>query len=296
MCVSLQGDQCVLMSVITGDSQAMVRDMEDSEVVELCMNVLRELYKEQVNWSKCNTMLDMDKISTKMNLYWELYLSTVMWHCRRFQTRWSTLWLVGVKTPGLWCPTVSWRQAAVGRLMTSLLKTCRARSTSLARWEPFVWSKNLSSLNVCPIVTFSRRLCRSFIACCSVSIFLQARSEADGFGLASLSWHMNSSSSTSGRPYTWSAFWQRVVLPSKKNSNQPGKLLSFTRHVRKWRAEVSNSVFRFECWQFRMLYIYIIGMKCFFLFLLNQHHTSQTVSFFSLHDNKRVMLSLWPTF
>ncbi|MCJ8735672.1 hypothetical protein PDJAM_G00249930 [Pangasius djambal] len=42
-----KGEQCVLMSVITGEAQAMVRDLEDKEVVELCMNVLRELYKEQ---------------------------------------------------------------------------------------------------------------------------------------------------------------------------------------------------------------------------------------------------------
>lgn len=46
-----KGDQCVLMSVITGDAQAMVKDLEDKEVVELCMNVLRDLYKEQVSWS-----------------------------------------------------------------------------------------------------------------------------------------------------------------------------------------------------------------------------------------------------
>lgn len=37
------------MSVITGEAQAMVRDLEDKEVVELCMTVLRELYKEQVS-------------------------------------------------------------------------------------------------------------------------------------------------------------------------------------------------------------------------------------------------------
>lgn len=47
------------MSVITGDAQAMVRDLEDKEVVELCMNVLRELYKEQVSWP--GEVSDMDK-------------------------------------------------------------------------------------------------------------------------------------------------------------------------------------------------------------------------------------------
>ncbi|KAK3526362.1 hypothetical protein QTP70_025155 [Hemibagrus guttatus] len=42
-----KGEQCVLMSVITGEAQAMVKDLEDKEVVELCMNVLRELFKGQ---------------------------------------------------------------------------------------------------------------------------------------------------------------------------------------------------------------------------------------------------------
>uniref|UniRef100_A0AAR2LAQ8 [histone-H3]-N(6),N(6)-dimethyl-L-lysine(4) FAD-dependent demethylase n=1 Tax=Pygocentrus nattereri TaxID=42514 RepID=A0AAR2LAQ8_PYGNA len=42
-----KGDQCVLMSVITGEGVAMVRDLEEREVVELCMNVLREVFKEQ---------------------------------------------------------------------------------------------------------------------------------------------------------------------------------------------------------------------------------------------------------
>ncbi|XP_076850208.1 lysine-specific histone demethylase 2 [Brachyhypopomus gauderio] len=42
-----QGDQCVLMSVITGEALEMVRDLQDRQVVDLCMRVLRELFKEQ---------------------------------------------------------------------------------------------------------------------------------------------------------------------------------------------------------------------------------------------------------
>uniref|UniRef100_A0A667XLQ7 [histone-H3]-N(6),N(6)-dimethyl-L-lysine(4) FAD-dependent demethylase n=1 Tax=Myripristis murdjan TaxID=586833 RepID=A0A667XLQ7_9TELE len=42
-----QGKQSVLMSVITGDAVPAVRDMEDKEVVDECMKVLRELFKEQ---------------------------------------------------------------------------------------------------------------------------------------------------------------------------------------------------------------------------------------------------------
>uniref|UniRef100_A0A8C4F6C0 CW-type domain-containing protein n=1 Tax=Dicentrarchus labrax TaxID=13489 RepID=A0A8C4F6C0_DICLA len=42
-----QGKQAVLMSVITGDAVSAVRDMEDKEVVDECMKVLRELFKEQ---------------------------------------------------------------------------------------------------------------------------------------------------------------------------------------------------------------------------------------------------------
>ncbi|KPP76909.1 hypothetical protein Z043_103708 [Scleropages formosus] len=40
-------EQCVLMSVITGDAVATIRDMEDSQVANLCMKVLRELFREQ---------------------------------------------------------------------------------------------------------------------------------------------------------------------------------------------------------------------------------------------------------
>ncbi|CAM9164321.1 unnamed protein product [Lampetra planeri] len=41
------GSRPVLMSVITGDAVSAVRDMEDKEVVDECMKVLRELFKEQ---------------------------------------------------------------------------------------------------------------------------------------------------------------------------------------------------------------------------------------------------------
>lgn len=36
------------MSVITGDAVPAVRDMEDKDVADECMKVLRELFKEQV--------------------------------------------------------------------------------------------------------------------------------------------------------------------------------------------------------------------------------------------------------
>uniref|UniRef100_A0A8B9HV38 [histone-H3]-N(6),N(6)-dimethyl-L-lysine(4) FAD-dependent demethylase n=1 Tax=Astyanax mexicanus TaxID=7994 RepID=A0A8B9HV38_ASTMX len=39
--------KCVLMSVITGEAVALVKDLEEKAVVQLCMNVLRELFKEQ---------------------------------------------------------------------------------------------------------------------------------------------------------------------------------------------------------------------------------------------------------
>uniref|UniRef100_A0A3Q3R0G8 [histone-H3]-N(6),N(6)-dimethyl-L-lysine(4) FAD-dependent demethylase n=1 Tax=Monopterus albus TaxID=43700 RepID=A0A3Q3R0G8_MONAL len=42
-----QGKQAVLMSVITGDAVPAVRVMEDKEVVDECVKVLRELFKEQ---------------------------------------------------------------------------------------------------------------------------------------------------------------------------------------------------------------------------------------------------------
>lgn len=46
--VCMQGKQAVLMSVISGDAVSSVQDMEDKEVMEECMKVLRELFKEQV--------------------------------------------------------------------------------------------------------------------------------------------------------------------------------------------------------------------------------------------------------
>lgn len=39
----------MLMSVISGDAVAAVRDMEEKDVVNECMKVLRELFKEQVS-------------------------------------------------------------------------------------------------------------------------------------------------------------------------------------------------------------------------------------------------------
>lgn len=36
------------MSIISGDAVSSVRDMKDKEVVDECMRVLRELFKEQV--------------------------------------------------------------------------------------------------------------------------------------------------------------------------------------------------------------------------------------------------------
>lgn len=46
--VFVQGKQAVLMSVISGDAVSAVRDKEDKEVVDECVKVLRELFKEQV--------------------------------------------------------------------------------------------------------------------------------------------------------------------------------------------------------------------------------------------------------
>lgn len=46
--VCMQGKQAVLMSVISGDAVTLVQDMEDKEVMEECMKVLRELFKDQV--------------------------------------------------------------------------------------------------------------------------------------------------------------------------------------------------------------------------------------------------------
>uniref|UniRef100_A0A672LW59 Lysine demethylase 1B n=1 Tax=Sinocyclocheilus grahami TaxID=75366 RepID=A0A672LW59_SINGR len=42
-----QGDECVLMTVVTGEALSLLRDLQDSQVVDLCMSVLRELFQEQ---------------------------------------------------------------------------------------------------------------------------------------------------------------------------------------------------------------------------------------------------------
>ncbi|XP_048462625.1 lysine-specific histone demethylase 1B isoform X1 [Rhincodon typus] len=42
-----QGEHCVLMSVISGDAVAVIQDMQEQQVAELCMSVLRELFKEE---------------------------------------------------------------------------------------------------------------------------------------------------------------------------------------------------------------------------------------------------------
>ncbi|MBN3314364.1 KDM1B demethylase, partial [Atractosteus spatula] len=42
-----QGKHGILMSVITGDAVSIIRDMEDKQVAEFCMSILRELFKEQ---------------------------------------------------------------------------------------------------------------------------------------------------------------------------------------------------------------------------------------------------------
>lgn len=44
----LQKQQSVLMSVITGEAVASLRTMDDKQVLQQCMGVLRELFKEQV--------------------------------------------------------------------------------------------------------------------------------------------------------------------------------------------------------------------------------------------------------
>lgn len=50
-CVCVQGEECVLMTVIAGEALALVRDLQDSQVVDLCMSVLRDLFQEQVSLS-----------------------------------------------------------------------------------------------------------------------------------------------------------------------------------------------------------------------------------------------------
>lgn len=53
------------MSVITGDAVPAVRDMEDKEVVDECMKVLRELFKEQVMLLKVRQTVKVTQLSTK---------------------------------------------------------------------------------------------------------------------------------------------------------------------------------------------------------------------------------------
>uniref|UniRef100_A0A8C2GPE5 [histone-H3]-N(6),N(6)-dimethyl-L-lysine(4) FAD-dependent demethylase n=1 Tax=Cyprinus carpio TaxID=7962 RepID=A0A8C2GPE5_CYPCA len=45
--MSPQGEECVLMTVVTGEALSLLRDLQDSQVVDLCMSVLRELFQEQ---------------------------------------------------------------------------------------------------------------------------------------------------------------------------------------------------------------------------------------------------------
>ena len=52
--VCLQKQQSVLMSVITGEAVASLRTMDDKQVLQQCMGILRELFKEQVR----KTLLD----------------------------------------------------------------------------------------------------------------------------------------------------------------------------------------------------------------------------------------------
>ncbi|CAL9690747.1 unnamed protein product [Knipowitschia caucasica] len=42
-----QGKQAVLMSIISGDAVAAVREMDEKVVIDMCMKILRELFKEQ---------------------------------------------------------------------------------------------------------------------------------------------------------------------------------------------------------------------------------------------------------
>ncbi|XP_061405386.1 LOW QUALITY PROTEIN: lysine-specific histone demethylase 2 [Lethenteron reissneri] len=42
-----KGEQCVLMSVVSGDSVALIRDLSDSQVVSQCMQALRAIFPEQ---------------------------------------------------------------------------------------------------------------------------------------------------------------------------------------------------------------------------------------------------------
>uniref|UniRef100_A0A8C6T1N1 [histone-H3]-N(6),N(6)-dimethyl-L-lysine(4) FAD-dependent demethylase n=1 Tax=Neogobius melanostomus TaxID=47308 RepID=A0A8C6T1N1_9GOBI len=50
-----QGKRAVLMSIISGDAVAAVREMEDKTIIDICMKVLRELFKEQVQQKRLAT-------------------------------------------------------------------------------------------------------------------------------------------------------------------------------------------------------------------------------------------------
>lgn len=41
------------MSVLTGEALATVKDMEDKEVADMCLRVLRELFQDQVKTPAC---------------------------------------------------------------------------------------------------------------------------------------------------------------------------------------------------------------------------------------------------
>ncbi|TRY56568.1 hypothetical protein DNTS_008400 [Danionella cerebrum] len=45
--MSPQGEQCVLVSGVSGEALALMKDLQDHQVVEHCMKVLRELFPEQ---------------------------------------------------------------------------------------------------------------------------------------------------------------------------------------------------------------------------------------------------------
>lgn len=49
----LAKQQSVLMSVITGEAVASLKTMDDKQVLQQCMGILRELFKEQVRNPPC---------------------------------------------------------------------------------------------------------------------------------------------------------------------------------------------------------------------------------------------------
>lgn len=56
--VCVQKQQSVLMSVITGEAVASLKTMDDKQVLQQCMGILRELFKEQVR----KTLLESKKV------------------------------------------------------------------------------------------------------------------------------------------------------------------------------------------------------------------------------------------